>query len=270
MTEPHVPHRLELELVVPGSPDQVWDAIATAEGISSWMVPTDLDAHEGGKVVFHMGPEDASHGRVTAFEPTRRIEFEEHWEILTGHTDAIVTPLVTEFVVEARSGGTCVVRVVTSAFGVGADWENEFFEEMARGWAAMLDNLRIYLAHFPGRHATPLWVSVNDFPAPPEETAQALARALGVGAPGDPVTAFGNTGRVERVIANHFLLRLDEPMAGLVSVYTMGLEEGSGVHMQAYLFSEGAEDYVRREQPTWQSWLEGVARAHANPPPATQ
>jgi hypothetical protein len=34
-----------------------------------------------------------------------------------------------------------VIRVVTSAYGSGADWENEFFAEMVAGWAAMLDNL---------------------------------------------------------------------------------------------------------------------------------
>jgi len=39
--------------------------------------------------------------------------------------------------------------VVTSAFGTGADWENEFWEEMANGWAPVLDNLRLYLTHFP-------------------------------------------------------------------------------------------------------------------------
>ena len=269
MTDRNVPHRFELDLEVPGTPDEVWQAIATAEGIASWMMPTELDAREGGELAFHMGPDATSHGRVTAFEPSRRLVYEEGWDTLSGHPDADVTPLVTEFLVEARSGGTCVVRVVTSAFGTGADWENEFFDEMARGWAPMLDNLRLYLTHFRGRLATPMWAGVNDFPAPPEEAAEALGRALGVGAPGDPVTAFGIGGRVERVIPRHFFLHLDEPMAGFLSVYSFDTEAGSGVHLQGYLFSDGAADYARREQPTWQSWLEGVARAHA-PSAATQ
>jgi hypothetical protein len=34
-----------------------------------------------------------------------------------------------------------VIRVVSSAYGSGADWENEFFDEMIDGWVAMLDNL---------------------------------------------------------------------------------------------------------------------------------
>ena len=72
----------------------------------------------------------------------------------SGHAGADVTPLATEFLVEARSGGTCVVRVVSSAYGTGADWENEFWGEMDTGWAPMLDNLRIYLTHFAGQRAT--------------------------------------------------------------------------------------------------------------------
>jgi hypothetical protein len=51
------------------------------------------------------------------------------------------TPIATEFLIESASGGSCVIRVVTSAYGSGADWENEFFAEMVAGWGAMLDNL---------------------------------------------------------------------------------------------------------------------------------
>ena len=64
-------------------------------------------------------------GRSPASSPARRIAYEEDWASLVGHPGADVTPLATEFLVEARSGGTCVVRVVTSAFGTGADWEDD-------------------------------------------------------------------------------------------------------------------------------------------------
>ena len=109
MTTPDTPYRFELELTVSATPEQVWDAIASADGISAWMLRTELDPREGGAVKFHMGPDGASEGTVTAFEPTRRIAYEEDWATLVGHAGADVTPLVTEFLVEARSGGTCVV-----------------------------------------------------------------------------------------------------------------------------------------------------------------
>ena len=55
MTQPHVPHRMELTFELPGTPEQVWQAIATADGISSWFLPTDLEERQGGAIVTHMG-----------------------------------------------------------------------------------------------------------------------------------------------------------------------------------------------------------------------
>lgn len=56
-----------------------------------------------------------------------------------------VTPIATEFLIESASGGSCVIRVVSSAYGSGADWENEFFAEMVVGWVELLDNLAAHL-----------------------------------------------------------------------------------------------------------------------------
>ena len=149
MTTPDVEHHFELELTVAGTPEQVWRAIASAEGVSAWMMPARFEPHEGAAVVFDIGTDMASHGRVTAYEPTRRIAYEEDWATLCGHPGADVTPLVTEFLVESQAGGTCVVRVVSSAFGTGADWENEYWNDIKTAWPALLDNLRLYLASSP-------------------------------------------------------------------------------------------------------------------------
>ena len=262
MTTPDVPHRFEIELTVPGNPEQVWDAIASAEGLSSWMFPSEIDARTGGSVVFHMGPDDKSEGRITAFEPPRRIAYEEDWATLVGHPGADVTPLVTEFLVEARSGGTCVVRVVTSAFGTGADWENEFWGEMEVGWGPMLDNLRIYLTNFPGQRATPLWAAAS-FDGDPEAAIDAVRDALGVDDTGTPIEARGVSGRVERAIPRHFLVRLDQPVPGFLSFTSFGDDTTSFVHIYGYLFSPEAPAYVEREHPEWQAWLEGVAAGAA-------
>jgi uncharacterized protein YndB with AHSA1/START domain len=224
------------------------------------MMPTELEGRVGGAVTFHMGPDASSKGHVTAFEPASRIEYAEDWATLMGHPGADVTPLVTEFLVEARSGGTCVVRVVTSAFGTGADWENEFFEEMNNGWVPMLDNLRLYLAHFPGQNATTLSGGAEFAGVSPEEAIVAARDALGItGEVGEPVSARGLRGRVERSIDRHFLVRLESPVTGLLSFYSWSGEGGSGVHLTGYLFSDDASDYVEREQPAWQAWLDQLA-----------
>ncbi|WP_437768786.1 hypothetical protein WMF27_11640 [Sorangium sp. So ce281] len=58
--------------------------------------------------------------------------------------------VATEWIVEARSGGTCVVRVVHSWFASTDDWDNQFEGHM-HGWAAFFRILRLYLAHFRGQ-----------------------------------------------------------------------------------------------------------------------
>lgn len=261
MTHPTVPHRFELTLEVPGTPEQVWEAIATAEGISAWMVPTELEERPGGALTFSMGPDDESHGRITGWDPPRRFAYEEDWAGLVGQPGAEVTPLATEFLVEARSGGSCVVRVVTSAFGTGAQWEHEFWEEMDRGWAPMLDNLRLYLTHFPGQQATPLWAGASVPGGTPEAAVAAVRRGLNVSAPGDAVRTRGIEATAERVLDRHLLLRVHRPVPGLLSFFSFGSDDGVALHVQGQLFSDGAAAYVAREAPAWSAWLDAVVTA---------
>jgi hypothetical protein len=47
---------IEHEIVVPGTPEQVWNAIATGHGITAWFVPTKVEEHVGGAVELDFGP----------------------------------------------------------------------------------------------------------------------------------------------------------------------------------------------------------------------
>jgi uncharacterized protein YndB with AHSA1/START domain len=256
---PDVPHRMEMSFELPGTPEQVWRAIATGEGISSWFLPTDLEEREGGAIVTHMGDEGSSPGTVTGWEPPRRLAYEEpEWDELVGHKGAPVTPLATEFLVEARSGGTCVVRVVSSAFGTGAEWEQEFFEEMERSWAPFFDHLRLYLAHFPGQRATPLSADA-DVPGSREEANTAMLQALGVTEAGQAVEALGVTARVERVGDVELLLHVTGPVPGYMAFYAYDKGEGMATaRIAGYFFSGDAPGFVEQAGPEWQAWLQGL------------
>ncbi|MDI1288962.1 MAG: SRPBCC domain-containing protein [bacterium] len=158
-----VEHRVERAYAVTATPEQVWEAIATAEGISSWMVPTRLDPRVGGEIVFDIG-EFTSPGVITDYTPNVRFSYDEPWPIAERAegmpADMVewftsigvpmsevyeglpfVSPIAFEFLVEAASGGSCVIRIVTSAYGTGANWENEFFDEMMDGVIPMFDAL---------------------------------------------------------------------------------------------------------------------------------
>jgi uncharacterized protein YndB with AHSA1/START domain len=260
MTEPHVPLRLDLSLELPGSPEQVWHAIATADGLSSWFIETELDQHLDGTIRLSMGDQVESAGTVTGWDPPHRFAYvEPDWASLSGHEGASVTPLASEFLVEARSGGTCVVRVVTSAFGSGAEWEREFFADMELGWAMFFENLRLYLAEFAGRRATTLRIS-TDLPDTAAAVVAAVRRALRADAPGQVVDLRGLQGEVASVSDVAVLVRATSPERGYFQFFGYDKRDGTSMAcLNAYLFSPGAAAYIEREQPGWTDWLGALA-----------
>lgn len=259
MTTPTVPVRMEFSVEVPGPPEQVWAAIATTNGISSWFLPTDVEEREGGTIVTHMGETD-SPGTITGWDPPRRLEYSEPaWAALAGQEVDSVTPLVTEFLVEAQSGGTCVVHVVSSAFGTGADWEQEFIDQAKMHWLPFFDNLRLYLTHFPGQRVTSLEVA-TDVPSAGGPVFSAMRAALGAVAVGKPIDARGITGQVERIGQAELVLRLADPVPGFLNFLAHDKGDGSTMAaIQGYLFSEDAPHYVEREQQVWKAWLQNLA-----------
>src|SRR5207247_1965909 len=114
-------HSVEVETEVPGTPEEVWQAIATGPGISAWFVPTRLEEREGGAIVLDFGPGMESEAVITAWDPPRRFVGENKGGMGPG------SPTVAdEWTVEAKSGGTCRVRVVHSWFASTDDWDNQF------------------------------------------------------------------------------------------------------------------------------------------------
>jgi uncharacterized protein YndB with AHSA1/START domain len=267
MTTPDVPFHLEFSIEVPGTPDQVWAALATAPGISSWFLPTDLEEREGGTLVTHMG-ESSVPAIVTGWDPPRRFAYEEReWAALVGHPDAGVTPLASEFLIEAQSGGTCVVRVVSSAFGTGAEWEREFFEDIEIHWAPYFRNqLRMYLSRFPGQRATPMEVDV-DLPGTVESVGGAIVQALGADAVGQDVDLLGLRGQVDNIDGPYIVLNVSDPVPGYAHLFATGAaastddEPLAAAHIQAWLFGDGAPAYVEEATPRWRSWFAQLAPA---------
>ena len=63
----------------------------------------------------------ADAGQVTVSEPPHRFAYEEEWEAVEGEPPG---RLASEFMVEARSGGTCVVRLVSTLYADGEGWDD--------------------------------------------------------------------------------------------------------------------------------------------------
>ena len=97
-----------------------------------------------------------------------------------------------------------------------------------------------------------------------------LDEGSGCRAIGDPVEAIGLKGEVEQFGDRRVVLRLSDPVPGLLLVFIWGKDEDatSFAHLEGYLFSEDAAAYVDRETPSWKAWLESLAGDHAAGPSA--
>src|SRR5882724_412054 len=139
---------IQVEVEVPGTPEEVWQAIATGPGISSWFTPAEFE-EQGGKPVavnLDFGPGMESRSVVTAWDPPRMFAKEGNgW--FPGSP-----PIATEWSVEARAGGVCVVRVVQSLFASTDDWDQQLIGTES-GWPGAFRILRIYLTHFRGQRS---------------------------------------------------------------------------------------------------------------------
>lgn len=247
---------VEAQVEVPGSPEQVWQAIATGAGVSSWFVPTQVEEREGGSVTANFGPGMESVSTITRWEPPRRF--------VADSQDGPDEPLVaTEWTVEAQAGGTCVVRVVHTWMAEGDKWDDRF-EGHAHGWRAFFGILRRYLEHFAGQPSAAFQLMA--FAAPPQRAAwQRLTGAFGLRAdaaegqslrsasPAPPLA-----GIIERVSAGdhpELLLRLSEPAPGLVHAFAMEMGGQVLVPLRVFLYGDTAAATAERAEPIWQAWL---------------
>jgi uncharacterized protein YndB with AHSA1/START domain len=247
---------VQVEVEVPGTPEQVWQAIATGPGVSSWFVPTDGDERVGGTVTAHFGPGMDSTATITVWDPPRRFAAE------SGGLGPNAPTLATEWVVEARAGGTCVVRVVHSLFASTDDWDDQI-ESVESGWPAFFRILRLYLTHFRGECCSRFQV-MGSAPGPESKAWDALTGSLGLegvtlgqrrktGAGAPPLT-----GVVEGVREDkhpYALLLLDEPAPG--AAFLNACDMGGQVFMviSFYLYGDRAAPTAARDEPLWHAWI---------------
>ncbi len=246
---------VQAQVEVPGTPEEVWEAIATGPGVSSWFVPTEVRAD--GAIVCRFGPGMESVSTRTAWEPPRRFAGE-------GQMGPGGPTLATEWTVEAQAGGTCIVRVVHSLFASGDDWDHQL-EAIERGWPAYFEILRLYLTHFMGETGTLLpLMGMSLEPAP--KAWERLTTALGLTAlvPGSKFQAPSGcpalSGWVEK--GNdpghplQYLTRLETPARGLCHLFAMPMGERVLLSMRMYLYGGEGANALQRDSAAWTGWMQ--------------
>ena len=222
------------EVVVPATPEQVWDAIATGPGIDSWFMGRN-EVEAGTAVRMAFGDYTPEHP-ITAWEPGERLAY--------GSAPAPDGRFIAyEFLIEGRDRSSTVLRLATSGFLPGDDWADEY-EAMTLGGQLFFRTLVEYLTHFAGRTATPVTVfgpMITDWPS----TRARLMAAIGLSGPGAvraPVVGelyFANADTIG-IRTNDALYRFMRGFRGPVIA-------------SHHIF--GPVDVAHEEQ-TWADWLE--------------
>ena len=254
--EPSGRRSIQVEVEVPGTPEEVWRAIATGPGISTWFVPSEVEEREGGTMVFHFGPGMDAVAKATAWDPPRRFAATSSDAIPGG------PPMATEWSVEAKGGGVCVVRVVHSLFASGDDWDDQL-ESIESGWPAFFAVLRQYLTHFRGQRAA-TFTAMAMAAAPAPKAWDALTGSLGLaGIAADQrwqTSAAGIelAGLVDRIRGGEHasaVLRLERPAPGMLVLAACPMGAQALLSMAFYLYGESAAAAAAREEPRWQAWM---------------
>ncbi len=248
---------VQVEVEVPGTPEEVWQAIATGPGVSSWFVPTEMEFVDGKPVAVksNFGPGMESRAVVTAWDPPRMYAAES-----PGWTPEM-PPMATEWSVEARAGGVCVVRVMHSLFAETEDWDNQL-EGTEHGWPGFYRTLRIYLTHFRGQRSA-IMQKLAVAAGTEAEVWETLTSALGLKsvsigqhwtAPAG-VPALGGVVEHNTQAPNDLLLRLDTPGPGVAALGTYNSGQIM-VGVNLYFYGDHAAATVASDTPRWQAWID--------------
>ena len=244
---------VQVEVEVPGTPEEVWRAISTGQGISSWFVPTKVEERVGGKLEIHFGPGMDVASTITAWEPPLRFAAESH------HLGEKGPAMASEWFVEARSGGTCIVRVVHSLFAETDDWDDQL-EGTEQGWPLYFRVLRFYMEHFRGMQVNS-GVAIAMSTVPAADTLRKLTESLGISELriGEAIKAKDTpplSGKIEWISPEgkerYLMLHLDSPARGIALVGASACGGGALACVSLYLFGEG--DSTDHES-AWQEWL---------------
>jgi uncharacterized protein YndB with AHSA1/START domain len=248
----------QVEVEVPGTPEEVWQAIATGPGIGCWFVPAEFEERDGKPVAvkLNFGPGMESRSEVTVWDPPRKFAVEG-----AGWAPGS-PPIADEWTVEARGGGICVVRVVNSLFASTDDWDNQL-EGTESGWPGFFRILKIYLTHFRGqRSAIMQWIApAAGSEAEAWETLTAASGLKGVSAGqrcNTPAGVPALSGVVEHVTQSPYnaLLRLDKPGPGTAALGTVTFGGAVMATLSFYLYGDQAAGTVAHETPLWEAWIQ--------------
>lgn len=137
--------KVDLTIDIDATLEDVWQAIATGEGIARWFAPhAAVTPGVGGGVSVGWDPNELWAAPITVWEPRRRLQTVSEMPSADGR----VVRLAVDYYLEAR-GGLVRVRLVHSGFDDSGSWD-DYIDGLDAGWAYFLFNLKHALERHRG------------------------------------------------------------------------------------------------------------------------
>ena len=170
--------------------------------------------------------------------------------------------MATEWLVEAKSGDTCLVRVVHSWFANSDEWDGQY-EAVEQGWIGFFGILRLKLKHFLGQPSAAFDVT-GIFNSSESEGWAALTAPFGLtdATEGKEVSPGADTpalsGNVE--VARHgeemsMILLIGEPGPGICQFFAVPMGGQTYLSIRFFLYGDSAAAAVASAEPEWSRWF---------------
>ncbi|HBS28968.1 MAG TPA: hypothetical protein DEB06_05860 [Phycisphaerales bacterium] len=155
MTTTGAKRSYEQTIRVRATPEEVWEAIATAEGLVRWFpLEARVKPGVGGSLFTSWRNEYQWDCPITIWDPPARLRN------LWGSAETPEAELMGVDWFISREGNETVVRLVHFGIGFGAEWDS-MYDGVSRGWEFELENLRRALDERAGRTRHVVYARVN-------------------------------------------------------------------------------------------------------------
>ena len=245
------------EVEVQGSVEEVWQAIGTDAGLSSWFTRSEFTVGADGQptqLICIFGPGLSSTATITKWDPPRGFSVISDEFIQDG------PEVATDWKIEERDGESCLLSVEHGLF-VDSDEYDNHIEATEAGWPAFFRILQIYMAHH--RREPCALLELMGTAADEAQAWDDMSSALGFSTAkkgerfAAPAGGLRFSGVVDTVPNDtEVILHIDEPTSGVVHLFVWPINDQILLSVRFYLYGEDATEVVSREEPRWRSWME--------------
>jgi uncharacterized protein YndB with AHSA1/START domain len=175
---PQTTRTIENEIEINAPVSAVWKALTDAEELTRWFpLQAKVTPGQDGTITWSWGEEFHVEVEIQLWKPNEQLRVACDQPVpgaaQTGEGVPPMASLACDFMLEGR-GGTTLLRVVNSGFGVDEKWD-EWFASTRRGWEFELRGLRHYLENHAGTPRKIAWAR-REMKTPMEE---AWSRVMG-------------------------------------------------------------------------------------------